>query len=150
MIISPSTFATDPRTRREAESAFSNGEALILESAGFHDQKAISSLTSSPDFQKNIAIGAGVGGTAGVLAGVIVDQITQTHPLIGTVGKLLLGVIGGVVGGIVAKEAGAVARPTSTENAAASGKVLSKPAVHIGYNAQTGHLFAQLLQQSNK
>jgi hypothetical protein len=150
MLISTSTFATDPRIRKEAESAFAKGEALILGGVGSHDPKAISYLTSSPDFQKNIAVGAGVGATAGVLAGVVVDQITQTHPVVGIVGKLLLGVIGGVVGGVVAKEAAAVARPTPTEKAAAGGKVLYKPAVDISYDPQTGHLFAQLMQQSTK
>jgi F0F1-type ATP synthase assembly protein I len=150
MIITPSTFANDPRIRKQAESAFANGEAVILEGAGSHDQKAISHLTSSPDFQKNVVVGAAVGGTAGVLAGVVVDQITQTHPVVGIVGKLLLGVIGGVVGGAVAKEAAAVARPTPKEKAAPGGSVLNKPAVNIGYDPQTGHLFAQLMQQSTK
>ena len=150
MIIAASTFATDHRIRKEAESAFAKGEALILEGIGSHDQKAIGYLTSSPDFQKKIAVGAGVGATAGVLAGVVVDQITQTHPVVGIVGKLLLGVIGGVAGGAIAKEAAAVSRPTPTEKAAAGGKLMYKPAVDIGFDPQTGHLFAQLMQQSRK
>jgi F0F1-type ATP synthase assembly protein I len=149
MQITPSSFAINPRIREDAETAFAKGEALILEGRGSHDEKAISSLTSSPDFQKNIAVDATVGATAGVLAGVVVDQITQTHPVVGLVGKLLLGIVGGVVGGKVAQEAAAVAR--QTPKAAAGGKLVNQlPAVNINYDPQTGRLFAQLMKQSAK
>lgn len=149
MKITPSAFAINPRIREEAGSALANGEQVILEATASHDQQAIRSLTSSPDFQKDIAAGAVVGGAAGVLAGVVVDQITQTHPVVGVMGKLLLGVIGSVVGGAVAKEAAAAARQASAEKAA-EGNVLKKPAVDIGYDPKTGHLFAQLMQQPTK
>lgn len=151
MLIAPSSFATNPRIRKDAETALAKGEVLILEGRGSHDEKAIRSLTGSPDFQKNIVVGAGVGAALGVAAGIVVDQITQTHPVAGIVGKLLLGVIGGAVGGTVAKEAAAVARQTPMGKAAAAGKVLNQsPAVDISYDPQTGRLFAQLMQQSAK
>ncbi len=143
MKIAPSSFATNSQIREDAKAKFAKGEALILEGGGSHDEKAISYFTSLPDFQKDVAVGAGVGGAAGVAVGVVVDQITQTHPAAGILGKLLLGIVGGVVGGIVAKEASAVARQTPAGKAATGRKALPC-AVDITYDPQAGRLIAQL------
>jgi uncharacterized membrane protein YeaQ/YmgE (transglycosylase-associated protein family) len=151
MKIAPASYATDLQIRTNAKEAFEKGEKLILE-GGPHDEKAISHFLSSPDFQKNVMVGAGVGTVVGVAAGVVVDQITQAHPAAGVLGKFFLGVIGGIVGGgIAAQEASDVARQTATGKAATGSKVLyQSPAVAISYDAQTGHLIAGLMQQSTK
>jgi F0F1-type ATP synthase assembly protein I len=149
MKLAPSSFAANPHTFEDAKTKFAKGEALILEVGSSHDEKAISHFLSSPNFQKDVAVGVGVGGVTGVLVGVVVDQITQANPAAGIVGKLLLGIIGGVVGGIVAKEAAAVANQTPAGLASTGRKVLP-PAVDITYDPQAGHLFAQLMQQTTK
>jgi uncharacterized membrane protein YeaQ/YmgE (transglycosylase-associated protein family) len=152
MKIAPSSYATDLQIRTNAKEAFEKGEKLILEGGGPHDEKAISNFLSSPDFQKNVAVGAGVGTAVGVVAGVVVDQITQAHPAAGILGKFFLGVIGGIVGGgIAAQEASDVARRTATGKAAAGDKVLYQaPAVAIDYDPRSGQLIARLMQQSAK
>jgi uncharacterized membrane protein YeaQ/YmgE (transglycosylase-associated protein family) len=149
MKITPSSLVINPREIEEAKTKFAVGEPLILDVGGVHDEKAISQFLSSDNFQKDVVVGAGAGGVAGVLVGVAVDQITQAHPVAGIVGKILLGIIGGVVGGAVAKEAAAVARPTPAGMAATGQKVLP-PAVKVTYDPQAGHLFAQLMQQPTK
>ena len=148
MKIAPASYATDPQIRTNAKEAFEKGEKLILEGGGPHDEKVISHFLSSPDFQKNVVVGTGVGTVVGVAAGVVVDQITQAHPAAGILGKFFLGVIGGIVGGgIAAQEASDVARQTTAGKAAAGGKVLSQsPAVAISYDPQAGHLIARLMQ----
>jgi uncharacterized membrane protein YeaQ/YmgE (transglycosylase-associated protein family) len=157
MRIAASSFATDGRIRQQASVAFANGEALILEGGAPHDEKAISYFLSSPDFQKDmdqgsiVAAGAVVGGTIGVAAGAVVDQLIQTHPAAGILGKLLLGILGSALGGIVAQEASAAALEIPAGKAVAGRKVLgTAPAVEIAYDPQADHLIAQLKQQSIK
>jgi uncharacterized membrane protein YeaQ/YmgE (transglycosylase-associated protein family) len=151
MKIAPSSFATDLQFRQNAKDAFAKGEDLVLEVGGSHDEKAISYFLSLPAFQKDVAVGATVGGAAGVAAGVVIDQITQAHPAAGILGKFFLGMIGCVVGGVVAQEAAAVARQTSTGNAATGRTVLPQsPAVDIAYDPQAGQLIARLMQQPVK
>jgi uncharacterized membrane protein YeaQ/YmgE (transglycosylase-associated protein family) len=149
MKISPSSFAINPRILEEAKTKFAGGEPLILEVGGAHDEKAISPLLNSPNFQKDVVLGAGAGAATGMLVGFVVDEITRANPVAGIVGTLLLGIVGGVVGGAVGKEAGAVVHPTPAGKAATDQKLLP-PAVKVTYDPQAGHLFAQLMKQTTK
>lgn len=154
MQLAVDSFATYHNIRKEAAERFANGEALILKGGGSHDEKAVSQLLSLPDFQKDVAVGAGVGGAAGLAAGILVEQITHVHPAAGVAGKILLAIFGGlgsVIGGVVAREASAEARQIPTGRAPVRGKLLApSPTVEIGYNPQTRELFARLMQQTTK
>jgi hypothetical protein len=147
-----SSFATDPLIRQQANVAFANGEALILEGGAPHDEKAISYLLSSLDFQKDIALGPVVGGTLvggtlGVAVETLVEHITLIYPAAGNLCKLLLFIVGGVAGGVAAQQASAI--PTGK---AVTGRHLldQAHAVEIAYDPQVDHLIAQLKQQSTK
>ncbi|MGA3047243.1 MAG: hypothetical protein ABSD67_11505 [Terracidiphilus sp.] len=136
MKISPSTFVIQPRVIEEAKKILAGGEPLILEVGGTHDEKAINEYLSSPNFQKDVLVGAGAGTVTGMLVGAVVSEITRANPLVGIASTLLMGVVGAAIGGAAANEAAAVARPT--------------PAVKVTYDPKARHLVAQLLQQPAK
>lgn len=136
MKISPSTFVIQPRKIEEAKTSFAGGEPLILEVGGAHDEKAINQFLTSPNFQKDVLVGAGAGSVTGMLVGAVVNEIARTNPLVGIASTLLLGIVGGALGGAVGKEAAAAARPA--------------PAVKVTYDPKAGHLLAQLMQQPTK
>jgi hypothetical protein len=150
MKIAPSSFVNNREIREEAKDAFDRGDELILEVGGPHDEKAISDYLSLPDSQKDIVLGATVGGAVGVAVGAVVDHITQAHPVAGGFAKFFLGVVGMLVGGgMAANEAPAAARQTPTEQASTGCKVLDQsPAVDVTFDPQTGHWTARRIQQS--
>lgn len=123
MRVQANTFAMNYQVRQEAASAFAKGEEVILERGNDHDEDVLARTLKSPDLKREVNLGSSVpvrivradhdtvvlgtvlGGVVGMTAGVAVDHLTQTNPVIGTLAKLALMTFGAFVGGEVMKDA---------------------------------------------